>query len=310
MGLQFGLPACPYTSIALTPAALNEWIDHMDYFNAEARAYGRLREAGREDLAVRCHGYLMLTPDQEAGMREFSNRRLPYMPERGSGSVGADFPIRGIVKDWVAEGTPAFEPRMARAMLEDLKAISALGIMNRDVRARNYLGGKLVDFSIAWTVPHREVDKLRRDAVNVSGDAKTADWSARELDLERCADLAYLDRIFSDWNEQLGRPGRAAGPMIWLRTYTNYDLLRRLRRRQERRLRSPCRGPDATAYDWRGEQQQRRRHDGGGGGGGGNTSTTPGGEGPRHRWGVGAAAVRRVNKSDRRRRASGQGNQK
>lgn len=37
------------------------WIDYFDPFNCECRVYGRLREEGREDLAVRAYGYLLLS---------------------------------------------------------------------------------------------------------------------------------------------------------------------------------------------------------------------------------------------------------
>lgn len=39
-------------------------------------------------------------------------------------------------------------------MLGDLKKLRAMGIYQRDLYARNYRNGLLVDFSIAWTEPY------------------------------------------------------------------------------------------------------------------------------------------------------------
>jgi hypothetical protein len=40
-------------------------LNYRDPFNCD-RAYGRLKEVGREDLAVRCYGYLMINKELEA----------------------------------------------------------------------------------------------------------------------------------------------------------------------------------------------------------------------------------------------------
>lgn len=42
-----------------------EFIDYLDPFNCECRAYGRLKQEGCEDLAVRAYGYVLLTREQE-----------------------------------------------------------------------------------------------------------------------------------------------------------------------------------------------------------------------------------------------------
>lgn len=39
-------------------------------------------------------------------------------------------------------------------MVKDMDDLHKLGILVRDVTVSNYLGGKLIDFSRAWTVPH------------------------------------------------------------------------------------------------------------------------------------------------------------
>lgn len=42
-----------------------EYVNYLDPFHCECRAYGRLKQENREDLAVRAHGYLLLTYEQE-----------------------------------------------------------------------------------------------------------------------------------------------------------------------------------------------------------------------------------------------------
>lgn len=42
-----------------------DFIDYLDPFNCECRAYGRLKQERREDLAVRLYGYILLTREQE-----------------------------------------------------------------------------------------------------------------------------------------------------------------------------------------------------------------------------------------------------
>lgn len=44
-------------------------------------------------------------------------------------------------------------------MYTDLESLHALGILVRDIHPGNYLGGKLVDFSQAWTMYHLCLDR-------------------------------------------------------------------------------------------------------------------------------------------------------
>lgn len=44
-------------------------------------------------------------------------------------------------------------------MYTDLETLHALGILVRDIHLGNYLGGKLVDFSRAWTMYHICLDR-------------------------------------------------------------------------------------------------------------------------------------------------------
>ena len=71
-------------------------------------------------------------------------------------------PVRAIVKDLVARTNP--DPVQARDMWPDLQALHSLGIFVMDTHWDNYEGGKLVDFSRAWTMYHPALDQIRARA--------------------------------------------------------------------------------------------------------------------------------------------------
>ena len=59
---------------------------------------------------------------------------------------------------------------MVQGMLADLRSLRNITIFVRDVRADNCRGGKLVDFSVSWTVPYlmladglRDKDLIEKD---------------------------------------------------------------------------------------------------------------------------------------------------
>lgn len=125
--------------------------------------YGRLKAEGREDLAVKAHGYLLLSPEQEIEVTKLiaGPKYTPLDPEE---EFDADAiwdrcdehqgePIRAIVKDLAMEDE-AFELAQIPSIWNDLKQLHSLGILVRDIHSGNYLGGKLVDFSLAWTMYH------------------------------------------------------------------------------------------------------------------------------------------------------------
>ncbi len=153
------------------------YLDFYDPFNCECRAYGRLLAEQRTDLAVRAHGYLLLTPDQEAEITTAVSSE-PYIPDidrpilNGRGVWARQeenryLPIHAILKDLVPDDTEPFTPDQMDGMWRDLQDLHRLGILVRDVRVGNYLGGKLIDFSRAWTAPHPRfvfMDKKTVDA--------------------------------------------------------------------------------------------------------------------------------------------------
>lgn len=139
-----------------------DYIDYLDPFNCECRAYGRLKEECREDLAVRAHGYVLLTKDQEEYITELSDEYVDWEnhpePLGCSGpfkrwEIHRHEPLRAIVKDYVESSGPWAAAQIPQ-MYADLEELHKLGILVRDIHPGNYLKGKIIDFSMAWTMPH------------------------------------------------------------------------------------------------------------------------------------------------------------
>lgn len=133
--------------------------------------YGRLKQENREDLAVPALGYLLLTPGQEHIITELITGEVDEGLGQTTGDDssseeldGTDFwgrweehrgqPVRAIVKELVVEGDGPFSATQVPQLWNDLEALHKLGILVRDVHIGNYLNGKLVDFSLAWTMYH------------------------------------------------------------------------------------------------------------------------------------------------------------
>jgi len=93
-------------------------IHHGDPFYC---AYGRLKEHGREDLAVECYGYIILLHIEEQLISE---------------KFGISKLDRSITEE--KEQTP-IRATNGPEMMKDLVAINRLGILTWDVREDNYL---------------------------------------------------------------------------------------------------------------------------------------------------------------------------
>ncbi len=208
---------------------------HTDPFFAECRAFARLKEAGREDLATKCHGHLTLTEDECLALRD----EIDWI-----GSVPAELahrPLRALVKA-VAPGEPEppFEPRMVKGMLRRVRQINALGISITDVHREQFHAGVLLDLSRARTAPHWQFDLTGRY------------WSVAQTHLLAAIDFIRFDQMVEEYGTTYGRP-------IWDRFYPNQAYLARLRRasREEevdyKRLKPP------TMYDWRNPPIPRQR---------------------------------------------------
>ncbi|KAK4244050.1 kinetochore Sim4 complex subunit FTA2-domain-containing protein [Corynascus novoguineensis] len=145
------------------------YVDYFDPFNCECRAYGRLKEEKREDLAVRALGYLLLTPQQEIDLARRVMGRSTPPPSANAATLDGDnfwgrheqhrgLPVRAIVKDLVASKAP--DPVQAAGLWVDLQALHSLGIFVKDTHGGNYLNGKLADFSRSWTMYHPALDQI------------------------------------------------------------------------------------------------------------------------------------------------------
>ncbi|KAH9897185.1 kinetochore Sim4 complex subunit FTA2-domain-containing protein [Xylariomycetidae sp. FL2044] len=134
---------------------VDDVINHMDPFFSECRVYGRLKEVDREDLTLKCFGYLYLTPEQEQQL----NGLAPHDWNRSRAHDG--LPIRAIVKEYFDEDVFSSQENMSTqiydalpSMMEDIETFHRVGIFLRDIRPPNYVGDKFIDFSISQTVPH------------------------------------------------------------------------------------------------------------------------------------------------------------
>ncbi|KAK2599738.1 hypothetical protein N8I77_011468 [Diaporthe amygdali] len=149
----------------LTP---QEYIDYLDPFHCGCRVYGRLKQENRQDLAIRAHGYILLTQAQERHITEALGEEYvdweEYPEPLDCSGVFTRWEdhrhdrVRAIVKEYV----PSLEPWIASQiprMYADLEDLHKLGILVRDIHEGNYLSGKLVDFSQAWTMYHPCLDR-------------------------------------------------------------------------------------------------------------------------------------------------------
>ncbi|KAG8167376.1 hypothetical protein KVR01_003065 [Diaporthe batatas] len=166
---------CSETAPFLTRGLKKEesYVDYYDPFNCECRVYGRLRDEERQDLAVRAYGYLLLTPEQEKFVAEKETgdpqpQGLEILDgdgfwERWEEHRGQT--VRAIVKELVVPrpgetGPLEFQASHVPQMWNDLDTLHSLGILVRDIHYANYLSGKLVDFSRAWTMYHPSLDLI------------------------------------------------------------------------------------------------------------------------------------------------------
>ncbi|KAK3985670.1 kinetochore Sim4 complex subunit FTA2-domain-containing protein [Cladorrhinum sp. PSN332] len=206
-------PFLPWTSIQSGRAiklarplrSPQSYVDYFAPFNAECRVYGRLEQEDRQDLAVRAHGYLFLTSDQEA---DITQRILDHgwddewdddddaVETDGLGhkmwcrhESDRGQPIRAIVKELVevvdengGSSNVGFKPEQISQMWEDLERLHTFGILVRDIHYRNYLGGKLVDFGRAWTMFHPCFDQIDPELLRAERKQDMFDWERLIVD--------------------------------------------------------------------------------------------------------------------------------
>lgn len=150
------------------PLTPQDYIDYLDPFHNECRVYGRLKQEKQEAIAVRAHGYVLLTPEQERHVTEACC--TDYTDPETAGELDGQAlwyrrewhrheRLRAILKDFVDEGTPDFEKSQIPQLYEDIETLYSLGILIRDIHPGNYLGGKIIDFSRSWTMYHPCLDR-------------------------------------------------------------------------------------------------------------------------------------------------------
>jgi len=224
----------PYAGTGIESAPLNpkELVHHKDPFYSECRAFGRLKEARREDLAVHCYGYIVVdSKHEEDVLRRFQIASW----NRSKGDEGK--PIRAIVKELVRSDQP-FVPKMIPKMMRDLRAINSLGIQVWDVKDDMYLGGILLDLSQARTVPHIELD------------LQSGIWERSFIISEGTSDYENFDgNVIDHWN-------RDHDEQIWDRFEPSRWYRKRLRTFTRRYL-DPSDIPIAALYDWKKVSKKR-----------------------------------------------------
>lgn len=155
------------------PLTPQDYTDYLDPFNNECRAYGRLKQEDREDIAVLAHGYILLTAEQEQHVtkacgKEYIDPETQTAEELdGQGLWGRwewhrHERLRAILKDFVDEQTSDFEKSQIPQIYEDIETLHSLGILIRDIHPGNYMGGKIIDFSRSWTMYHPYLDRTSR----------------------------------------------------------------------------------------------------------------------------------------------------
>lgn len=118
---------------------------------------------------MKAHGYLLLTPEQETALTkrilgwdsddDSSEDKPETAPGRNAKKVWGryeqhrDLPIRAIVKELIPGDSEAFKTALPH-LWKTLEELHKLGVIVRDVHSGNYLGGKLIDFSRAFTMYH------------------------------------------------------------------------------------------------------------------------------------------------------------
>lgn len=178
-GYHFEEP--PQPSESLPQSAIDSLLLDSSSFYNECRVFGRLKELGREDLAVKVYGYIRLDLQDKRVRQPFVDHFNTFEPVVGDAASGEnaekfdkhyvasmvhqgphDIPAFGIVKEFIP-GPPmmlsheALRRRSVKQLprlLKNLHSIHKSGIVIQDLKDCQYIDGHLVDFSHAWTIPH------------------------------------------------------------------------------------------------------------------------------------------------------------
>lgn len=114
--------------------------DQLTPFNCEARAYGRLKETGNEDIAWGCFGYIALDEATYASVvwdriklprREWFSQYIATDAEVADRPV---FPILALVKEFIPDASRlgALDINKAHDMAQGINTLHSIGITHRD----------------------------------------------------------------------------------------------------------------------------------------------------------------------------------
>ncbi|KAK7697508.1 hypothetical protein SLS64_013450 [Diaporthe eres] len=172
--------------------------DQLTPFNCEARAYGRLKETGNEDIAWGCYGYIALDEATYAPVvwdRIGLPRREWFAQSIATDAEVADrpvFPIYALVKEFIPDASRlgALDIGKAHDMAQGINTLHSIGITHRDIQDRNYVDSRIMNFSTSWTVPNVRLDRaLRWDPKRLIDEADTNDYF-------------MFDDMIQKWNDE------------------------------------------------------------------------------------------------------------
>ena len=235
---------------------MTPYYNYSEPFNCECRAFARLQEAGYEELAVKCFGYVLLDEEHERIIMEQFGRpdfvgseryyadddlRLRFVEKAGKSTPP---PIRGIVKEF-GERSEDLTTRKARKILKDVTQLHQLGIFGLDVGLRQYANDKIADFSTAITVPHYlttpELNPHLGDEVLPALEYETFKFAM--------SDYWTFDSLVSDWNSEHEKISVYAMPGGRVSPWDDHEIGYNLRM-------TPARNRiytlvDPRSYDWK-----------------------------------------------------------
>lgn len=251
---------CHYIPPEVIPTVVQ--LNYFDYFNNECRAYGRLKEANREDLTAKCHGYILLTEKTEQRILDFERARV-YLPHPEfekyfwgnsrydwARKLGVDFlPVRAIVKDFVPGEIGITIPQAPR-VFHDMIEMQRLGILVNDVSEGQWVSGQLVDLDRSITSPHV---LLTPETFGYDLTACVSKWmglSPEELVMAIARkDFEEFDQMVREWH-LLTHDRMDVGEKITFRSLPEGERLKRLRPNSVRMYTYI----DPRDYDWRTHQ--------------------------------------------------------
>lgn len=170
--------------------------DQLTPFNCEARAYGRLKETGNEDIAWKCYGYIALdeaTYSSDVWDKIGLSRKDWFSQTIDTDEKVADkpvFPILALVKEFIPDASKlgAIDIAKAHDMAQGINKLHDIGITHRDIQERNYVDSRIMDFSTSWTVPNMRLDRALK-------------WDDKEfIDQADTNDYFMFDNMIEQWN--------------------------------------------------------------------------------------------------------------